>query len=36
MAANFPTKTLSDAGDTFTSNGTTFVWDGTTWKRPSL
>ena len=35
MAANFPTKTLSDAGDTFTSNGTTFVWDGTTWKRPS-
>ena len=35
MAANFPTKTLSDAGDTFTSNGTTFVWDGTTWKRPT-
>ena len=35
MAANFPTKNLSDAGDTFTSNGTTFVWDGTTWKRPT-
>ena len=33
MAADFPNN--PNNGDTFTSNGIHFIWDGTTWKRSS-
>jgi hypothetical protein len=31
MALNFPTKTLADAGDEYTYENSTWVWNGISW-----